>query len=214
VTFERFNDPARATIVLAQEEARRLRHPHIRTEHLLLALVRDDAGPAGATFRQLGVTLDGAREQVAADVPPGEVEPTGQIPFSPRAKGTIDGALRQALGLGQDFIGTEHLLLSLLIERDSRTANVMTLLGAPADLVRTTLVSARKPKPAAPAGGLAPWLTEHAQELAKARGAAQPDAGDLTLALADRSPMLGRALKELGVTPQGLRDALARARGG
>jgi ATP-dependent Clp protease ATP-binding subunit ClpA len=214
VTFERFNEAARTTIVLAQEEARRLRHPHIGTEHILLALVRDESGPAGATFRELGVTIEGAREQVASDVPPGDVEPEGQIPFTPRAKGTIDGALRQALGLGQDFIGTEHLLLSLLIERDSRTANVMTLLGAPADLVRTTLVEARKPKPVPPAGGLAPWLADHAREVAAARGASPPDAGDLLLALADRSPMLGRTLRDLGVTPQALRDALARARRG
>jgi ATP-dependent Clp protease ATP-binding subunit ClpC len=214
VTFERFNEPAKTTIVLAQEEARALRHPHIGTEHMLLALVRDEEGPAGATFRELGVTIEGARAQVAADVPPGEVEPVGQIPFSPRAKGTIEGALRQALGLGQDFIGTEHLLLSLLIERDSRTANVMTLLGAPAEIVRTTLLAMRTPKRTAEAGGLAPWLAEHAREVAEKRGARQPDAGDLMLALADRSPMLARALRELGVTPQALRDALARSRRG
>jgi ATP-dependent Clp protease ATP-binding subunit ClpA len=214
VTFERFNEPAKTTIVLAQEEARALRHPHIGTEHMLLALVRDEEGPAGATFRELGVTVEGARAQVAADVPPGEVEPVGQIPFSPRAKGTIEGALRQALGLGQDFIGTEHLLLSLLIERDSRTANVMTLLGAPPETVRTTLLALRTPKRKAEAGGLAPWLAEHAQEVAGKRGASQPDAGDLMLALADRSPMLARALRDLGVSPQALRDALQRSRGG
>jgi ATP-dependent Clp protease ATP-binding subunit ClpA len=212
VTFERFNDPAKQTIALAQEEARLLRHGHIGTEHLLLALIRDEAGAAGEAFRELGVTIDAAREQVASDVPPGDEDPAGQTPFTPRAKGTIEGALRQALGLGHDFIGTEHLLLSLLIERDSRTANAMTLLGAPPDLVRTTLLDVRKPKPAAAAPGLAPALAERARELAKARGASSPDAGDLMLALADRSPMLGRALTELGVTPETLRAAIQRAR--
>ena len=208
--FERFNEPARMTMTLAQEEARLLRHGHIGTEHLLLALIRDEQGPAGETFRELGVTIEAARDQVANDVPPGATQPAGQIPFTPRAKGTLEGALRQALGLGHDFIGTEHLLLSLLIERDSRTANVMTLLGAPADLVRTTLLE-RKPKPK-PAPGLAPALAADAREIATARGAQEPDAGDLLLALADRSPMLGRALKELGVTPEALRAALERAR--
>jgi ATP-dependent Clp protease ATP-binding subunit ClpC len=213
VTFERFNEAARTTMVLAQEEARRLRHPHIGTEHLLLALVRDESGPAGEAFHELGVTLEAAREQVATDVPPGEEEVVGQIPFTPRAKGTIEGALRQALGLGHDFIGTEHLLLSLLIERDSRTANAMTLLGAPGDLVRTTLLDARKPQ-AAPPAGLAPALADAAREVAAARGASTPDAGDLMLALADRSAMLTKAFTELGITPQALRDAIRRARGG
>ena len=72
-------------------------------------------------------------------MPPSSNEPQGEIPLSPRAKGTIEGAPRQAMGLKDDFVGTEHLLLSLLIERDSRTANVLTLLGAPPDLLRTTV---------------------------------------------------------------------------
>ena len=136
-------------------------------------------------------------------MPPSADAPPGEIPLSPRAKGTIDGAPRQALGLKDDYVGTEHLLLALLIERDSRTANVLTLLGCPPDLLRTTVLEDRKPKPKPAAPGLAPALADRAREVAAARGAAQPDAGDLLLALADRSPMLGRAFTDLGVTPRG-----------
>jgi ATP-dependent Clp protease ATP-binding subunit ClpC len=212
--FERFTDAANHTIGRAQEEARAMGHPLVGTEHLLLGLVADADGPAGRAFKTLGVTLEGAREQVLAEVPPGQSS-AGELPFSPRARGTLDGAPRQAIGLKDDFVGTEHLLLALLIERDSRTANVLTLLGSPPDLLRTTVLDERTPKPdAAPTPGFAPALTERAREVATARGAGSPDAGDLMLALADRSPMLGRALRDLGITPQALRDALQRARGG
>jgi ATP-dependent Clp protease ATP-binding subunit ClpC len=212
--FERFTEPAEQVVATAQEEARAMGHWYVGTEHLLLGLVADAEGPAGRAFKELGVTVDGARAQVTAEVPPSNNEPQGEIPFSPRARGTLEGAPRQAIGLKDDYVGTEHLLLSLLIERDSRTANVLTLLGAPPDLLRTTVFEARKPKPKAAAGGLAPALAERAKDVANARGASAPDAGDLMLALADRSAMLTRALTELGITPQALRDAIQRARGG
>ena len=209
--LERFNEPAQAAIARAQEEARTMGHPLVGTEHLLLGLVGDDGGPAGRAFAKLGVTLEGTREQVVAEVPPGGGS-AGELPFSPRARGTIDSAPRQALGLKDAFVGTEHLLLALLIERDSRTANVLTLLGAPPDLLRTTLLEVRRPKPAPASPGLAPALAAGARDIAAARGAKEPDAGDLMLALADRSAMLGRALTDLGVTPDALRAALERAR--
>ena len=212
--LERFNEPATQAIARAQEEARSMGHPLVGTEHLLLGLVADPDGAAGRAFRKLGVTVEGARELVLAEVPPGQGTP-GELPFSPRARGTLDGAPRQAMGLKDDFVGTEHVLLALLIERDSRTANVLTLLGAPPGLLRTTVLEERTPKPkAAPAGGLAPGLADAAREVAEARGAGAPDAGDLMLALADRSAMLTRAFTELGITPQALRDAIQRARGG
>jgi ATP-dependent Clp protease ATP-binding subunit ClpC len=214
MTFERFNDGADRVLARAADEARTMGHWYVGTEHLLLGLVADDDGPAGRAFKELGVTLEGARAQVTTEVPPSGDEPPGEIPLSPRAKGTIDGAPRQAMGLKDDFVGTEHLLLSLLIERDSRTANVLTLLGAPPDLLRTTLLDTRKPKPKTPAAGLAPALADAAREVAAGRGASTPDAGDLMLALADRSAMLTRAFTELGITPQALRDAIQRARGG
>jgi ATP-dependent Clp protease ATP-binding subunit ClpA len=212
--FERFNEAAEQAVAVAQDEARAMGHWYVGTEHLLLGLVADADGPAGRAFKELGVTVDGARAQVTAEVPPSSNEPQGEIPLSPRAKGTIDGAPRQAMGLKDDFVGTEHLLLSLLIERDSRTANALTLLGAPPDLLRTTVLDLRQPKPKAPAAGLAPALADAAREVAKGRGVSTPDAGDLMLALADRSAMLTRALTELGITPQALRDAIQRARSG
>jgi ATP-dependent Clp protease ATP-binding subunit ClpC len=213
VTFERFNDPAQRVLARAAEEARGMGHAYVGTEHLLLGLVADEEGPAGRAFAKLGVTLDGARAQVTAEIPPSAGQPDGEIPLSPRARGTVAGAPRQAMGFKDDAVGTEHLLLSLLIERDSRTANVLTLLGAPPDLLRTTVLEMRAPKPKA-GGGLAPALADRAREVAEARGASAPDAGDLMLALADRSAMLARALTELGVTPPALRDAIQRARGG
>ena len=213
--LERFDEAAQRVVAFAQEEARAMGHWYVGTEHLLLGLVADD-GPAGRAFQELGVTLDAARAQVASEVPPSNNAAPGEIPLSPRARGTLEGAPRQAMGLKSDVVGTEHLLLALLIERDSRTASVLTLLGCPPDLLRTTVLEQRvAPKEAkAPAPGLAPALAERAREVAQARGASTPDAGDLMLALADRSAMLTRALTELGVTPQALREAIQRARGG
>jgi ATP-dependent Clp protease ATP-binding subunit ClpA len=212
--MDRFNEAAERVVAFAQDEARAMGHWYVGTEHLLLGLVADD-GPAGRAFGELGVTLDGARAQVTAEVPPSNNEPPGEIPLSPRARGTLEGAPRQAMGLKDDVVGTEHLLLALLIERDSRTASVLTMLGCPPDLLRTTVLAQRAaPKPKPPAAGLAPALAERARDVAQARGASAPDAGDLMLALADRSAMLTRALSELGVTPQALRDAIQRARGG
>jgi len=213
--FDRFTDPARKTITLAKGEAREMGHPYVGTEHLLLGLIAEGGGPAARAFAALGVTLDGAREKVAAEVPPGAEPTQTEVPFSPRAKGTLDGAPRQARGLSDDFIGTEHLLLALLIERDSRTASVLSSLGCPPDLLRTTVLGERTPKPpeSKPAPGLAPALATAARELAAERGAPQPDAGDLVLTLAARSPLVGRTLAELGVTPEALRAAVERARG-
>ena len=216
MTHEGLTEPSKQALVLAHDEARKLGHPYIGTEHLLLGLIADEGGPAGRAFKTLGVTLETARAQVAAEVPPSGGESPGEIPYSPRAKGTLDGAPRQAMGLRDDFVGTEHLLLALLIERDSRTANVLSSLGCPPDLLRTTVLDERTLKPAEPktkpAPGLAPALATAAREIATDRGAAQPDAGDLLLALADSSGLVARALTELGATPQTLRAAIERAR--
>jgi len=210
MTHERFTDGARKAIAQAQEEARRLNHSQVGTEHLLLGLVADD-GPAGQAFNTLNVTLDGARQQVQTEVPPGQAPPEGHLPFSPRAKGTLEGAPRQAMGLKDDLVGTDHLLLALLIERDSRTASVLSSLGCPPDLLRTTVLHDRKPR-SQPSQGLAPALAAAAREVAAERGAGTPDAGDLFIALASRSPMLASVLNELGVGPAALRQAIERAR--
>ena len=186
--FERFTERARQTIVLSQEEARRLGSTHVGTEHLLLGLIGEAEGSAGRAFASLGVTLDAARAQVAATVPAGGGSPAGQIPFSPRAKATLDAAPRQARGLKDTEVGTEHLLLALLIERDARTASILASLGCPPDLLRTTVLEGRA-TPADP-----------------------DDDGDALLALAEGAGVAGRALADLGVTGEALAAAIERAR--
>ena len=119
-------------------------HSQVGTEHLLLGLIAEETGAAGRAFAQLGVTLDAARDAVMALVRPGEPTPPDQpIPFSPRAKGTLEASLRQAMGFKDTFIDTEHILLALLIERDGRTASVFASLACPPDLLRTTVIELR-----------------------------------------------------------------------
>jgi ATP-dependent Clp protease ATP-binding subunit ClpC len=190
--FERFTERARQTIVLGQEEARRLGSSHIGTEHLLLGLIGEAEGTAGQAFARLGVTLDAARAQVAAEVPAGGGSPAGQIPFSPRAKATLDAAPRQALGLKDTEVGTEHMLLAMLIERDARTASILSSLGCPPDLLRTTLLEDR--------------AAESPEDPA--------DDGDVLLTLAEGANVAGRALADLGVTVEALEAAIERARHG
>ena len=145
-------------------------------------------GAAGRAFRKLGVTVEGARELVLAEVPPGQGTP-GELPFSPRARGTLDGAPRQAMGLQGEL--RRHRA------RPARVADRARLRGPrtcsrcsaprPTCCARPCSKSARRSRRAAPAGGLAPGLADAAREVAEARGAGAPDAGDLMLALADRS---------------------------
>ena len=188
--FERFTERARQTIVLGQERGAAARELHVGTEHLLLGLIGEAEGSAGRAFAGLGVTLDAARAQVAAKVPAGGGSPAGQIPFSPRAKATLDAAPRQALGLKDAEVGTEHILLALLIERDARTASILSSLGCPPDLLRTTVLEertvARRPR-------------GRRRRPARARR---------------RAGVAGVALEALGITPEALRAAVERARAG
>src|SRR3954467_5390074 len=112
--FERFTERARQVVVLAQEEARSLRHNYIGTEHLLLGLLREEEGLAARVLESFDVTIEEVRAQVARIVGQGDDVATGQIPFTPRAKKSLDLALREALALGHNHIGTEHLLLGLV----------------------------------------------------------------------------------------------------
>ena len=191
--FEHFSEQARQTIVLAQGEAAALGHGHIGTEHLLLGLIGEPEGAAGRAFARLGVTLDAARDKVGALMPPSAEPPAPeQIPFSPRAKGTLEAALRQALGFKDTTIETEHILLALLIERDGRTASVLASLACPPDLLRAMVLEERG-TPATPD---------------------PTDDGDALLALAEGSGVAGRALEALGITPAALRAAVERVRSG
>ena len=112
--FERFTDRARRVVVLAQEEARMLNHNYIGTEHLLLGLIHEGEGVAAKALDSMGITLTGAREQVQDIIGPGQQAPSGHIPFTPRAKKVLELSLREALQLGHNYIGTEHILLALL----------------------------------------------------------------------------------------------------
>ncbi len=150
--FERFTDQARRVVVLAQEEARRLHHNYLGTEHLLLGLTGERDGLAARALRTRGITLEAAREQVTEVVGTGQGEwpQTGHIPFTPRVKTVLEQSLREALRLGHNHIGTEHLLLSLIGEPEGVGAQVLTRLGADLAEIRQQLIrEAPEPGPAA-----------------------------------------------------------------
>ena len=116
--FERFTDQARRIVVLAQEEARMLNHNYIGTEHILLALIREGTGTAATALASLGITEEAARKQVAEITGRGQQDPPrGHIPFTPRGKKTLELSLREAIALGNNFIGTEHILLGLIPQK-------------------------------------------------------------------------------------------------
>jgi ATP-dependent Clp protease ATP-binding subunit ClpC len=137
--FERFTEKARRVVILAQEESRELGHDHIGTEHLLLALIREEDGIAGQALSEAGITLDDARKKVEELVGRGEPEPKRRsgkrwrrhVPFTARAKKTMELALRESLGLGHNYIGTEHLLLGMLSLGEGKGSE--TLAGMAAD---------------------------------------------------------------------------------
>jgi len=149
--FERFTDRARRVIVMAQQEARLLSHSYIGTEHLLLGLLADGGGTAAQALESLGVTLEAAREQVREMVGEGQQPQQGHIPFTPRAKRVLELSLREALNLGDDHIGTEHLLLGLLAEADGVGAQIVARLGASRRAVRDKVIelTGAVPDPAA-----------------------------------------------------------------
>ena len=134
--FERFTDRARRVIVLAQDEARELDHNYIGTEHILLGLLRDGEGVAVAALDALGISLDETRAKVTEIIGRGSEQPSGHIPFTPRAKKVLELSLREALELGNDYIGTEHILLGLIREGEGVAAQVLVDLGAGPDQTR------------------------------------------------------------------------------
>ncbi|AZQ77251.1 ATP-dependent Clp protease ATP-binding subunit [Flaviflexus ciconiae] len=134
--FERFTDRARRVIVLAQDEARNLKHKYLGTEHILLGLIREGEGVAAKALEALDISLDDVRVQVIDIIGEGNENPSGHIPFTPRAKKVLEYALREGLQLGHSYIGTEHLLLGLLREQDGVAAKVLVKLGADLGRVR------------------------------------------------------------------------------
>ena len=157
--FERFTDRARRSIVLAQEEARLLNHNYIGTEHILLGVVHEDEGVAGQALESLGITLEAVRAQVRSFTGPGDTPPSGHIPFTPRAKKVLEMSLREAHQLGDNFIGTEHILLGLIREGEGLATQALVALGHDLAGVRRRVVELarseggrEREKPPAPRG--------------------------------------------------------------
>ena len=208
--FERFTQRARHAVVLAQEEARALQHHHIGTEHILLGLLREGEGVAARVLGSLGVSLDRTRPQIARIVGPTDevtAEQTSaaeQIPFTPRAKKVLELALREALALGHDYIGTEHILLGLAREGDGIAMRVLLDLDVRPEQVRDEVIR----------------VLPHSERQARGRPAGTLRVSEFTITVVpDRDlrrllmAAAGRALKEER-EEFGLSDLLAAAEEG
>ncbi len=234
--FERFTNRARHVVVLAQEEARRLQHNYIGTEHIVLGLLGEPDGYAYRVLGSFGMSLDGTREEVKAAIGTGSGAPGGHIPFTPRAKRTLELALREALKLHHDYIGTEHILLGLIRGGDGvgiqilqehadltqlRTAVLELLSTTPTETTRLSRWLRRSSQAAA---GETPEAGEQAElrttpaadtslsEAARLAGARPVGSHHLLLAaLADPDSAAARALAALGVDLDHAREALRTA---
>jgi ATP-dependent Clp protease ATP-binding subunit ClpA len=230
--FERFNERARHVVVLAQEESRALKHNYIGTEHILLGLLREEEGVAARVLESLHITVERVRVQVVRIVGAGEEVTSGQIPFTPRAKKILELALREALSLGHNYIGTEHILLGLVRENEGVAARVLLDFDADAEKVRREVIrtlsgpEVRQSVEAVMGGaritrggfdvawvdGLGAVFDRLGVEIRGQLGR-DPDAGDLLLVLACALDMVpGRALSELGIDLDALWGAIEHAR--
>jgi ATP-dependent Clp protease ATP-binding subunit ClpA len=233
VMFERFTKRARHVVVLAQEEARRLDHNYIGTEHILLGLLGEPEGVGAQALTEFGLTLDEARAEVTAIVGRGKKAPSGHIPFTPRAKKTLELSLREALQLHHNYIGTEHILLGVIKEGDGVGAKVLrqhgdllTLRVAVLDLVATTVPDttqsrrwSRRRVATDPSGSDSPVEQSELSatpaadvtlsEAARLAGTQPVGSHHLLLAaLADPNAAASRALAALGVDLGQAREAL------
>jgi len=138
--FERFTERARQVVVLAQDEARALKHNYIGTEHILLGLLREEEGLAARVLESLDITVERVRAQVVRIVGSGEEVTSGQIPFTPRAKKVLELALREALSLGHNYIGTEHILLGLVRENEGVAARILLDFDADSEKIRNEVI--------------------------------------------------------------------------
>jgi ATP-dependent Clp protease ATP-binding subunit ClpC len=138
--FARFGERARQVVVLAQDEARALKHNYIGTEHILLGLLREEEGVAARVLESLGVRVQEVRAQIARIVGEGDEVTSGQIPFTPRAKRVFELSLREARSLGHDYIGTEHLLLGLARENEGVATRLLLDFGIDAERLRNEVI--------------------------------------------------------------------------
>jgi Clp amino terminal domain, pathogenicity island component len=165
--FERFTQPSRRVVVLAQEEARMLDHNYIGTEHILLGLIHEAEGVAARAVLSLGLTLEMVRDQVTDMIGRGQQTPAGHIPFTPRAKKVLELSLREALALKSDYIDTEHILLGLIREADGVGAQILDRV-APLPVVREAvleLVTAEASEPGQDQPLAAAWLSPGSPEV-------------------------------------------------
>jgi hypothetical protein len=192
--FERLTKPARQVVVLAQEEARRLKHDYVGTEHLLLGLLREEDGRAARVLASLGVTYESARRQVVRTVGAGEHDSPDQMPFTTPAKKNLELALHEALSLGHDYIGTEHLLLGLVIESEGVASGILRDCNADPETVRDAVLltltgsDAGPPEPQVPADD--PAADDHGPRATSEVAASATYASGLALARAFGSTVL------------------------
>jgi ATP-dependent Clp protease ATP-binding subunit ClpC len=233
VLFERFTERARQVVVHAQAEARTLKHDHVGTEHLLLGLLREDKGVAAHVLGSLDVTLERTRGEVVRIVGVGGVEPSsGQIPFTPVAKGVLERSLHEALVLGHNYIGTEHILLGLISVSEGPSVRILADMNVTPDAIRAETLQMIGPSQPAPADevGQPPVPARSGEEwfhvapgsrarrllmLAAARalddGRSLIEPTDVLIALT-RDEQTGPLLAELGVDEAAVRAALGRRR--
>jgi hypothetical protein len=233
--FERFTERARQVVVLAQEEARTLKHNYIGTEHVLLGLLREEEGLAARALESLDITVERVRAQVLRIVGQGEEVTSGQIPFTPRAKKVLELALREALSLGHNYIGTEHVLLGLVRENEGVAARILLDFDAEPEKIRNEVIrllsgpaGARSRAEARTTGRSVTYVSHGAQPPGlddpeamlgvleheiRAMLGREPDRGDLLVILATvPEGVVARAFAELGITDEALDAALATAR--
>jgi ATP-dependent Clp protease ATP-binding subunit ClpA len=209
--FERFTDHARQVVVLAQEEARLMRHGHIGTEHLLVALARVGDEVASPMLHAHGLTGEKARAEVVAIVGIGNAEAGGQIPFTPAAHDALEATTRESLELGHDRIEPAHLLLGVLRQRDGVARRVLAAAGANPPEARAE-VELRLEQTARPAAGStpddgAPIPVRLGGALLGDLGHPQVD-GDLLLQILDRGGAVAAWLRERGVDEHAVRRML------
>jgi ATP-dependent Clp protease ATP-binding subunit ClpA len=230
--FERFTEEARGVVVRAQEEARTLRHNFIGTEHLLLGLLRqEEENDSWRPLQSLGVTLEATRESVTRLVGSAEEPTSGQVPFTPRAKKVLELSLREALSLGHNWIGPEHILLGMARENEGVAVRVLLEFGADADQIRGRVTEQVGSAPTVSvasevAGGRATlvpmelaWfdglgdLLGHLAREIRQELVRDPDLGDLLLVIAcAQDTLAGEALRETGVDLDVLWGTLERLR--
>jgi ATP-dependent Clp protease ATP-binding subunit ClpA len=204
--FERFTDRARRVVVLAQEEARLLNHNYIGTEHILLGLLHEGDGVAAKALATMGISLESVRSQVEQIIGTGGSSPSGHIPFTPRSKKVLELALREALQLGHNYIGTEHILLGLIREGEGVACQVLSVLGADLTRTRMAVVKLLKGAPLDPVSGPSTAVTtpgaRRAEQTAKFLAGPGPIGTHHLLLgfLDDTDSLAARVLTSLGVT--------------